>query len=245
MTIRHSWPALAAALFLTLSATAQAQGLQAPDPQPRDLRQHEAQQHEAQQRETKTHERQQQEPQQHHTQHPPQDAAQDRPQQHGGPPPSPYAGEQTRRIKSLADSDVASLLAGAGAAYAKAAELNGYPGPAHVIELRQQLDLSPGQLAASQALLAAHKARARALGQDLVEAERRLDALFADRRAQADTVEAATAEVGRISARLRAEHLNTHLQQTALLRPAQVQAYNQFRGYAAAPLVDGGRHPPN
>ena len=198
MTIRHSWPALAAALFFTLPAAAQ---------------QHDPQHHD--------------------------------PQRHATPAPSPYAGEQARRIKSLADSDITGLLAGAGAAFAKAAELNGYPGPAHVIELREQLGLSPGQLEASQALMAAHKTRARALGQELVDAERRLDALFADRRAQADTVEAATAEVGRISARLRAEHLNTHLQQTALLRPAQVQAYNQFRGYAAPPVVDGGRHPPN
>lgn len=154
---------------------------------------------------------------------------------HAAPAPSPYAGEQTRRIKSLADGDVAALLSGAGAAFAKAAELNGYPGPAHVIELREQLALSPSQLQASQALLAAHKERARAMGAQLVEAERRLDALFAERRAEPEAVEAATAEVGRLQARLRAEHLNTHLQQTLLLQAAQVQAYNQLRGYAAAP----------
>ena len=171
--------------------------------------------------------------------------------QHHGPQkgaataPSPYAGEQARAIKSLADSDVANLLSGAGAGFAKAAELNGYPGPVHVIELREQLALSAEQLQATQALLAAHKARARAMGQALVDAERRLDALFAGRRAQPDAVEAATAEVGRLHARLRAEHLNTHLQQTALLRPNQVQAYNQARGYAAGastPSADHGGH---
>ena len=161
---------------------------------------------------------------------------------HAAPAPSPYAGEQTRRIKSLADSDVAALLSGAGAAFAKAAELNGYPGPAHVIELREQLALSPSQLQASQALLAAHTERARALGAQLVEAERRLDALFAERRAQPEAVEAATAEVGRLQARLRAEHLNTHLQQTLLLQAAQVQAYNQLRGYAAAPPAAPAGH---
>ena len=162
------------------------------------------------------------------------------PPAHAGSASSPYAGEQGRAIKSLAESDVAGLLSGAGAGFAKAAELNGYPGPAHVIELRGPLDLSLQQLQASQALLDAHNARARSLGHELVEAERRLDALFASRRAQADAVEAATAEVGRIHGRLRAEHLNTHLQQTALLRPEQVRTYNQLRGYAGAPAATGG-----
>jgi hypothetical protein len=157
-------------------------------------------------------------------------------QQHAAPAPgqSPYAGEQSRPIKALAERDVAGLLAGSGAGHAKAAELNGYPGPAHVIELRDRLALSSEQLQASRALMAGHQARARALGRELVEAERRLDALFAGRRAQPDAVDAATADIGRLQARLRAEHLNTHLQQTALLRPEQVQAYNEARGYTAA-----------
>ena len=151
-----------------------------------------------------------------------------------GHSPSPYAGEQARPIKALSERDVAGLLAGSGAGHAKAAELNGYPGPAHVIELRDRLALSGEQLQASQALMAAHQARARALGRELVEAERRLDALFAGRRAQPEAVDAATADIGRLQARLRAEHLNTHLQQTALLRPEQVRAYNEARGYTPA-----------
>lgn len=165
--------------------------------------------------------------------------------QHAGTPaPGPYAGEQVRPIKALAERDVAGLLAGSGAGHAKAAELNGYPGPAHVIELRERLALDSEQLQASQALMTAHQARARALGRELVEAERRLDALFAQRRAQPDTVDAATADIGRLQARLRAEHLNTHLQQTALLRPEQVRAYNEARGYteAAAPAAPASPH---
>lgn len=164
------------------------------------------------------------------------------------PAPAPYAGEQARTIKSLADKDMAGLLEGQGAGLAKAAELNGYPGPAHVIELRERLALSDEQLRASQALMAAHKERARALGRELVEAERRLDALFAGQRAQPPLVDAAAAEIGQLQARLRAEHLNTHLQQTALLRPAQVRAYNEARGYTgptadgAAPAAAHGRH---
>src|SRR5688500_491116 len=45
---------------------------------------------------------------------------------------APYAGQQSRDIKSLSEQEIAALLAGQGAGLAKAAELNGYPGPAHV-----------------------------------------------------------------------------------------------------------------
>lgn len=226
MTYRHFTAALSAALFLALPVAAQQHHPQQHQPQPHQPANHDHQQNKQQ---DKQHGR-------HHVRQP-----EERPAP-AAPAASPYAGEQARAIKSLAESDIAGLLAGAGAGFAKAAELNGYPGPAHVIELREQLDLSPTQLQASQALMAAHQARARALGHALVEAERRLDGLFADRRAQADTVEAVTAEVGRISARLRAEHLTTHLQQTALLRPAQVQAYNALRGYGTVPSTARGSH---
>jgi hypothetical protein len=151
--------------------------------------------------------------------------------------PSPYAGEQQRAIKSLAESDLTALLEGRGAGFAKAAELNGYPGPMHTLELREPLGLTLEQVAASEALMTAHKARARELGAALVWAERRLDILFADRVAQPQAVESTAGEVGVLQARLRAEHLNTHIAQTALLRTEQVQRYNQLRGYAVAPGV--------
>ena len=88
------------------------------------------------------------------------------------PAPSAYVGEQSRSIKALSATDITSLQAGAGMAYAKAAELNGYPGPAHVLELKSQLNLSDQQRTATQALVASHQAQARVLGSQLVEAER-------------------------------------------------------------------------
>ena len=38
-------------------------------------------------------------------------------------------------IKSLSQDDQSALLAGRGMGLARPAELNGYPGPAHVLEL--------------------------------------------------------------------------------------------------------------
>jgi hypothetical protein len=49
----------------------------------------------------------------------------------GVPQVSPYAGEQGRAIKALSQKEVSDLLDGAGMGYAKAAELNRYPGPMH------------------------------------------------------------------------------------------------------------------
>jgi hypothetical protein len=58
---------------------------------------------------------------------------------------TPYAGMQSRQIKALSDQQIADLRAGRGMGLALAAELNGYPGPSHVLELADQLGLSPEQ----------------------------------------------------------------------------------------------------
>jgi len=161
---------------------------------------------------------------------------------HAQAPGGAYAGQQTRAIKALSEQDVTGLLEGQGAGFAKAAELNGYPGPAHTLELKLALELRPEQVAASEALMLAHKTRARALGATLLDAERKLDALFAGRVASAASIEAATREIGIVQARLRAEHLATHVAQTALLDVHQVQRYSVLRGYAdakAAPSAAG------
>lgn len=147
-------------------------------------------------------------------------------------PANPYAGQEARAIKSLSDQDVAGLLAGKGAALAKAAELNGYPGPAHVLELAETLHLDASQVEASRQLMAAHKARASQLGAELVASERELDALFAQKQANPALIDQATQRVGALQARLRAEHLTTHLTQTALLTAEQVRQYSVVRGYA-------------
>ena len=151
---------------------------------------------------------------------------------------SPYAGEQTRAIKALSAKEVTGLLEGQGAGFAKAAELNGYPGPMHTLELKERLGLSAEQVVASASLLATHKARAREIGSALVQAERRLDALFASRRAEPAAVEQATRDVAVLQAHLRAEHLNTHLTQTALLSAEQIARYSVLRGYTDTPAAD-------
>jgi len=147
---------------------------------------------------------------------------------------SPYAGEQQRSIKALSERDIAELQSGHGMGLAKSAELNGYPGPAHVLELAAPLQLTPQQRAATSALLAEHKATARDMGVRLIAAERALDDAFARHSVDAETLDRLTLAIGRQQAQLRAEHLRTHLTQTALLTAEQVTRYSQLRGYTAA-----------
>lgn len=149
------------------------------------------------------------------------------------PAPSPYAGQQTRSIKALSATQEQDLLQGKGMELAKAAELNGYPGPMHTLELAQALELSVVQKQASQELLDRHKADARRIGAELVEAERALDQSFSTRQITIAGLTSHTNRIAQLQATLRANHLQTHLQQTALLTPQQINRYAELRGYTA------------
>jgi Spy/CpxP family protein refolding chaperone len=147
---------------------------------------------------------------------------------------SPYAGQESRDIKALSEQEVKDLLGGAGMGFAKAAELNRYPGPMHALELADPLELTPAQRGRLAALLKAHKERARELGVRVVELERQLDRLFASAKADAAGVDRLSAAIGEVQGRLRAEHLRTHLETTAQLTSAQVERYVTARGYLAS-----------
>jgi Spy/CpxP family protein refolding chaperone len=156
-----------------------------------------------------------------------------------GAPRSPYAGQQDREIKALSDKDVQDLLAGRGMGLAKPAELNGYPGPAHVLELADRLELSPEQKASTQSVFAAMQARSRALGKALVEREAELDRQFASRQVSRATLDASLAEISRLQGELRRVHLEAHLAQADILSAEQVAAYAGLRGYGGG---EGHRH---
>jgi Spy/CpxP family protein refolding chaperone len=144
---------------------------------------------------------------------------------------SPYAGQEVREIKALSESDVADLLAGKGRGYAKAAELNGYPGPGHVLELAEELELTAEQRTETQALFNRMQASAKELGAELVAAERTLDELFRNQAIDPSSLSELVTKIGRLESRLREAHLNAHLHQTRLLSAHQVAKYMLLRGY--------------
>ena len=147
---------------------------------------------------------------------------------------SPYVGQQARGIKTLSAEDVAALRNGDGMGMAKAAELNHYPGPRHVLALARELQLTTGQAAQVTTIRDRMSAAARPLGDELIERERSLDRLFAQRDITSEQLTTATAAIGDVQGRLRAVHLAAHLETRALLSPEQIAQYEKLRGYADA-----------
>ena len=147
----------------------------------------------------------------------------------------PYSGMQSRPLKALSEAQIADLRAGRGMTLALAAELNGYPGPVHVIELADALALTPEQRTRMQGLYQAMKAEAVPLGEQLIARESELDHAFASRNVTQPILTVATAQIGQTQAALRATHLRYHLLTVELLTTDQMQTYARLRGYAAAP----------
>jgi hypothetical protein len=143
----------------------------------------------------------------------------------------PYAGDAAREIKALSPEEVKDFLSGAGMGYAKAAELNHFPGPAHVIELADKLGLSVEQRTEVKRLMDAHKAEARAIGAKLVASERALDALFRSGKVGQDALAEAVRAAAAAAGEYRLSHLETHRRVRALLTAEQVTRYDQLRGY--------------
>ena len=115
--------------------------------------------------------------------------------------------------------------------FARAAELNGYPGPLHVLELAEDLDLSAAQREDVEQIRAAMQADAQTLGAQIVEMEQHLDALFAEDRAVPGEVDRMANYVGEAKGELRAVHLRAHITTRSALSPDQVALYNRLRGY--------------
>ncbi|WP_230530088.1 Spy/CpxP family protein refolding chaperone [Microvirga roseola] len=146
---------------------------------------------------------------------------------------SPYAEISQRSIKALSEQQIADLRNGRGMGLALAAELNGYPGPLHVIEHADALDLSAAQRNRMEGLHAEMKAETVAIGLRLIEQEQDLDRLFASKTVTESALDEATARIGETQARLRGAHLKYHLSTRNILAPEQVETYNALRGYRA------------
>lgn len=156
---------------------------------------------------------------------------------------APYAGEQVRAIKALSPDAVDGLLAGEGMGYALAAELNGYPGPRHVLDLGHELGLSAEQRRRVEEVRSRMGEAAVDLGERLVAVERALDRAFASGETTTEEVERLTGASASIEGRLRAAHLDAHLETRALLTEEQVENYGRLRGYGHDDHDPGVRHP--
>ena len=151
----------------------------------------------------------------------------------------PYAGQNERPVASLSAADIAALRKGEGWGLAKPAELNDHPGPLHVIELADRLDLTGDQRGRIEAAFRRMRAAAIEAGTALIEAERALDAGFEGGGLDRAGLRALLKRAETARAHLREVHLAAHLEVTPLLSMKQRERYAELRGYAGG-HVHGG-----
>lgn len=144
---------------------------------------------------------------------------------------SPYAGEQTRDIKALSREDVKELLRGGGWGLAKAAELNGMPGPTHVLDMAADLGLSPQQTVEVTQVRDEMRASAVTLGQRFVAKEAELEAKFRKGDIAVEELDPMVRQIEMTRATLRVAHLVAHIEVSRILTSQQVAQYVKLRGY--------------
>ncbi len=144
---------------------------------------------------------------------------------------SPYAGEETRTIKSLSPDEIQKYLDGEGMGLAKAAELNHYPGPRHVLALASELHLTGEQKDKTQDAFNIMHEKAVSLGKQIVDKEKNLNKQFADGTVTAKVLESSTLELANLQGTLRATHLLAHIRMRDILTDEQAKKYDEMRGY--------------
>ncbi len=148
---------------------------------------------------------------------------------------SKYVGQEHRIIKSLSSDDIKELKRGGGWGLAKAAELNGAPGPAHILEMEEKINLTDEQKRKIQKIYDDMKVEAVALGEQLIRLEVELNSGFSRRTINQTLLEKSVREIEKVRAKLRLVHLSTHLQTPNILTNEQIILYNELRGYSKDP----------
>lgn len=143
----------------------------------------------------------------------------------------PYAGLESREIKALSPTQIDDLRAGRGMGLALAAELNNYPGPRHVLDLSDEIGLSPDQHRRILDMFEEMAAGAKRIGARIVGAEKRLDDLFAQAKADDTGIRVHTEEIAALNGQLRYLHLRYHIEVRALMSDRQISRYATLRGY--------------
>ena len=124
-------------------------------------------------------------------------------------------------LGGISEQEKEMLLKGGGLGAGMIAMMNGYPGPKHVLEMGDELELTAAQRESIGTIYGKAKAESVQLGTELVEKDEALAALFTSGSVSTKDVEKRSREIGELQGRLRAAHLNAHVQTHAELTPAQ------------------------
>jgi len=147
---------------------------------------------------------------------------------------SPYREQHQTGARGLSTQEVDDLVAGRGMGLARAAELNGYPGPRHVLDAARDgtLSLTPEQRLGVQRVFDVMERDAKRLGTRVVDEERALEAAFRGGSITEAELGDRVARLAVIQGELRQVHLRAHVATHALLTQAQRARYAELRGYA-------------
>ena len=146
---------------------------------------------------------------------------------------SPYRGQINTEIRGLSEQEVSDLRQGRGMGLARAAELNGYPGPRHVLDAAQagQLALTPEQTRSAERLFDGMAREAQRLGDQILREEQDLEGEFRSGRISEADLHTRALRIASLEGELRAVHLRAHIQMRAALSAPDIQKYNTIRGY--------------
>lgn len=147
---------------------------------------------------------------------------------------SKYAGMESREIKTLSAEDVEQLRAGHGWGLSLVAELNGVPGPRHVLDMKHELELDVQQVERIEAIYEQMKDEAIPLGTELIRLERELDEAFAHGTIGDAELRRLVAAIGNVRQELRYVHLSAHLKTPGVLSQQQIDTYSRLRGYGSS-----------
>ena len=134
---------------------------------------------------------------------------------------SKYAGQEQRVIKSLSPDDISELRRGGGWGLAKAAELNGVPGPAHILELKDKIPLTATQIEQIEGIFKRMKSQAIEQGEKLLALEKQLEGHFKHRTITDAILRSSLDGIAEARRNLRYIHLATHLKTPEILSEMQ------------------------
>ncbi len=147
------------------------------------------------------------------------------------PTPTAYSDLLLSDIRGIDAKTIAAYQKGEGAGLALPAELNGYPGPRHVLELADKLGLTEDQRQKIKALADEMLPQAIELGNQILSKERDLELAFRSSTIDENFLQQQVTSIAELQGKLRVVHLRTHLATVKILSPAQIMQYNMLRGY--------------
>lgn len=147
---------------------------------------------------------------------------------------SKYAEQESRSIKSLSQDDIRELKRGGGWGLAKVAELNGVPGPSHLLTLKDKLALDGNQMKKISKIYEKMRKKAIDQGELLISLEQKLENHFKNRTVTDEVLRTLLDEISDVRRQLRYTHLATHLETPNILTRHQMREYARVRGYTSA-----------